>query len=153
MLAVAGMLFLSACGAKGAEGTGVEAKDFWTRAALKDGNGAAYMILQNHTSEDVALIGASSDAAMAVEIHLSAVDAAGTMQMTKQESVTVPANGELELKPGSYHVMMMGLKQDLKAGDKISLTLHFKNYEDITLTVPVQDAANMGGSGMDGQMP
>ncbi len=44
----------------------------------------------------------------------------------------------------------IGLKQDLNVGDNITLTLHFKNYEDITLTVPVQDAADMGAPGMDG---
>ncbi len=60
----------------------------------------------------------------------------------------------MELKPGGYHVMLIGLKQELKAGDEISLTLHFKNHADLTLTVPVNDAAQMGGSGMDGhQMP
>jgi copper(I)-binding protein len=50
-------------------------------------------------------------------------------------------------------VMLIGLKQDLKAGDKISLTLQFGNHEDITLTIPVMDAEGMGGSGMDGHMP
>ncbi|MDP2777746.1 MAG: hypothetical protein Q8O48_08870 [Anaerolineales bacterium] len=46
--------------------------------------------------------------------------------------------------------MAIGLKQNLNMGDNRTLTLHFKNYEDINLTVPVQDAADMGGSGTDG---
>jgi hypothetical protein len=75
------------------------------------------------------------------------------MEMIQQESIALPADGEVELKPGSYHVMLIGLKQDLKAGDEFSLTLHFTNHEDITLTIPVMDSANMGGSGMDGHMP
>jgi copper(I)-binding protein len=53
----------------------------------------------------------------------------------------------------SQAVITFGLKQDLKAGDEITLTPHFKNHEDITLTIPVLEAENMGGSGMDGQMP
>jgi periplasmic copper chaperone A len=161
MLVLVGTLLLSACGGavtdannhKEAAGTGIEAHDPWARAALKEGNGAAYLLLHNHSTEDDALVGVSSEVATAVEIHLSQMKADGTMEMIKQESVALPADGEVELKPGSYHIMLIGLKQDLKVGDEISLTLHFKNHKDITLIVPVLDAANMGGSGMDGQMP
>lgn len=143
----AGMLLLSACGPKG---EGVQAEKFWMRTGLKDGNSAAYMMLTNFTDQDVALIGASSDVASAVEIHLSSMDADGTMKMEQQESVAIPAGAALELKPGSYHVMFIGLNEDLAVGDEVTLTLHFDGYDDVTLTVPVQDAEEMGGSGMDG---
>jgi copper(I)-binding protein len=142
-----GMLLLSACGPKG---EGLQAGNFWMRSGLKDGNSAAYMMLTNFTDQDVALIGATSDVATAVEIHLSSMSADGTMQMAQQESVAIPAGKALELKPGSYHVMFIGLTKDLAVGDEITLTLHFDGYDDITLTVPVKDAADMGGSGMDG---
>jgi copper(I)-binding protein len=62
-------------------------------------------------------------------------------------------DAEVEFKPGSYHVMLIGLTRDLKAGDEIFLTLHFKTHEDILLKIPVLDAEGMGGSGMDGHMP
>jgi periplasmic copper chaperone A len=148
MFVLAGMLLLSACGApmSGA----VEAKDAWARTGMMGGNSAAYMMLVNGTAQDDELIGASSDAADAVEIHLSQMGADNVMQMIKQKSVQIPARKMLELKPGSYHVMMIGLKRDLNVGDSITLTLHFRNYGDVTLTVPVKDAADMGGSGMDG---
>ena len=144
---LSGMLLLSACGPKG---EGVQATDFWMRSGLKDGNSAAYMMVTNFTDADVALIGVSSDVASAVEVHLSSVGTDGTMQMAKQESVTIPAGAALELKPGSYHIMFIGLTRDLVAGDEITLTLHFDGYSDVTLTVPVKDAADMGGSGMEG---
>ena len=153
MLVLAGTLLLSACGAIGTEGTDIEAHDYWARAALKDGNGAAYMILHNHSTEDDELVGVSADVATAAEIHLSQMKADGTMEMIQQESIALPVDADMELKPGSYHVMLIGLKQDLKAGDEITLTLHFKNHEDITLTIPVLEAENMGGSGMDGHTP
>ena len=153
MLVLAETLLLSACGAIGTEGTDIEAHDYWARAALKDGNGAAYMILHNHSTEDDELVGVSADVATAAEIHLSQMKADGTMEMIQQESIALPVDADVELKPGSYHVMLIGLKQDLKAGDEITLTLHFKNHEDITLTIPVLEAENMGGSGMDGHMP
>ena len=157
---LAGALLLSACGggmaggdAEHMDGEGVEAHDYWARAAMAGGNSAAYMLLHNHGTEADALIGASSDVADAVEIHLSQMNANGTMEMIPQESIALPAEGDLELKPGSYHIMIIGLKQDLNVGDEITLTLHFKNHKDITLTIPVMEAQNMGGSGMDGHMP
>ena len=153
MLVLAGMLLLNACSTTGDEGTDIEAHDYWARAALKDGNGAAYMLIHNHTEADDELTGVSSDVATAAEIHLSQMSSDGTMQMIPQESISLPADADVELKPGGYHIMLIGLKQDLKAGDEITLTLHFKTHEDITLTIPVLDAANMGGSGMDGHTP
>jgi copper(I)-binding protein len=155
LMLILGTLLLTACAANDGHmaGTGIEAHDFWARSAMAGGNGAAYMLLHNHATSDDALVGASSDVAETVEIHLSQMKADGTMEMIQQESIALPADGEVELKPGSYHVMLIGLKQDLKAGDEFSLTLHFTNHEDITLTIPVMDSANMGGSGMDGHMP
>jgi len=145
-------LLLAACGMNMPDE--VSAMNFWARAGMKDGNSAAYMILQNGTNVDDELIGASSDAAQAVELHLSQMNADGTMEMIQQQSISLPAGGKTELKPGSYHIMLIGLTRDLKAGDEISLTLKFKNRADLTLTVPVKDAEGMGGGGMDGhQMP
>lgn len=146
-LILTGMLLLSACGSEGRE---VEAHDYWTRAALKDGNGVVYMLLHNHSSQADALVGVSSDAAQTGEIHLSQMNANGVMEMTQQESIPLPIDAEVELKPGGYHVMLIGLKQDLNVGDKIIVTLHFMHHADIVLTVPVLDPTNTGGPGMDG---
>jgi hypothetical protein len=145
---LAGMLLLSACGAP--MNDAVEAKDAWVRTGMAGGTSATYMMLSNGTAQDVELVGASSDVADAVEVHLSQMSADGVMQMIKQDAVVIPSKKLLELKPGSYHIMIIGLKQDLNVGDTITVTLHFNGYEDVTLTIPVQDAANMGGSGMDG---
>jgi copper(I)-binding protein len=142
------MLLLSACGAPMSDA--VEAKDAWVRTGMMGGNSAAYMMLVNGTGQDVELIGASSDAAEAVEVHLSQMGADNVMQMIKQDAVKIPSRRMLELKPGSYHIMLIGLKQDLTVDDSITIILHFNGYEDVTLTAPVKDASEMGGSGMDG---
>jgi copper(I)-binding protein len=151
LMLILGTLHLTACATSDDHmaGTDIEVHDAWARSAMKDDNGAAYMLLHNHSAKDDVLMGVSSDIAAATEIHLSQIKTDGTMKMIQQESIALPADGEVEFKPGSYHVMLVGLKQDLKTGDNITLTLHFKNHEDILLTVPVLDAANMGGSGID----
>lgn len=144
---LAGVLLLSAC----SEVSEIEAHEYWARAAMKGNNGAVYMQLHNHTENDDELLSVSSDVAEAVEIHESTVDANGVMQMNMLPSLPLAAAEELELKPGGMHVMLISLKEDLKVGDEITVTLHFKNHEDIVLAAPVEDAANMGGSGMDGR--
>lgn len=160
ILILAGGMLLTACGSTGDEhgqeeaaGTGVEAHDYWARVALKDGNGAVYLLLHNHSVGDDALVGVSAEVAAAAEMHLSKMNADGIMEMSQQELIALPADGEVELKPGGYHIMLVGLKQDLKVGDKISVVLHFEHHEDIRLDIPVLDAADMGGSGMDGHTP
>jgi copper(I)-binding protein len=135
-------LFLSACGAAGGD---IEVHEPWARAAMAGEISAAYMIVHNHSSSSDALIGASSDAADAVEIHLSQMGANGEMQMIPQESVPLAAGEEAVFQPGGLHIMLIGLKKDLKAGDTIQVTLHFKNHADITVDVPVQEMEGMDG--------
>ena len=55
--------------------------------------------------------------------------------------IPVYANTEFVFIPDGYHVMLIGLKQDLHVGDEIKVVLHFRDHEDITLTVPVGEAS------------
>jgi len=120
---------------------GIEARDYWLRASAAGENTAMYMLLQNHGSAVDELIGASSNVTDAVELHKTTMDANGMMQMSPVPSVVLDADAEVHFEPGGLHVMFIGLKQDLKVGDKIQVTLHFKNREDIVLTVPAQEEA------------
>ena len=136
--ALIGVLLLGACSAGG----DVEVHGVWARSTLAGGNGAVYMVVHNHSNVDDAILGASSDVADAVEIHLSEMDANGVMSMTRQESIALPVDTEVVFKPGGYHIMMVGLKKDLKVGDEIVVILNFQNHEDIVLKVPVMDMAD-----------
>jgi copper(I)-binding protein len=142
-------LLLSACGSVQEEESGVETHQPWARAAAKGENGVVYLILHNHTLNADELTGASTDVAESVEIHESKMDANGVMTMEAQSSVPLAPDAEIEFKPGGLHFMLVNLKQELKVGDKISLTLHFKNHEDISIAIPVMDASEMGGDNMD----
>lgn len=101
------------------------------------GTSAAYMTLVNTGSTPDALISAATDAAETVELHLSSMDN-GVMTMRPVENIEVPANGEVELKPGGLHVMLIGLKQNLEAGDMVTLTLTLENAGEVEIEAPVR---------------
>lgn len=100
--------------------------------------GAIFLTLTNIGTADDALLGASSDKATMTEIHESFVDEAdGTMQMRKVSDVVVPAGGNLELKPGGYHVMLIDLLAPLVEGETFDITLQLKNAGAVVVPVTV----------------
>jgi len=137
MLVALGTLLLGACAPTAKD---IEASEVWARTGMAGGNSAVYMMLVNGRSADDELLSASSDVAEAVELHESKMGANGEMQMIPQASISLEAGTKVEFKPGGLHVMLIGLKQDLKAGDEFELTLHFKDHADITLKVIVKEA-------------
>jgi periplasmic copper chaperone A len=122
------------------EDAGADAMAGMNHDAMNHGEGATsavYMTLVNPTGQADALIGAATDAAEIVELHLSSMDN-GIMRMRPVERIDVPANGQAELMPGGYHVMLIGLTRDLDAGDTIDLTLNFEQAGALELSVPVR---------------
>jgi len=111
--------------------------DAWIRAGIAGENSAAYMVINNATDQDEVLLNAASDVAEAVELHMSKMDDQGVMMMQQQENIPIAKGTTVELKQGGLHIMLIGLKQDLVAGESIQLTLTFQNTGDITLELPV----------------
>ena len=130
------ILLLTSCTAE----RGIEIHGAWMRPAAKGENGAVYFVIHNHSSEVDELIGLSSDIAAAAEMHESKMSG-DIMQMTPVESVPLEAFAEKEFSPGGLHIMLVDLKQDVGAGDEIEVILHFKNYQDIRIRVPVRETA------------
>jgi hypothetical protein len=60
------------------------------------------------------------------------------MSMRKVDSIPVPAGGTVDLVPGGYHVMLMGLRQPLADGAKVPLTLVFEKAGEIKIEVTVR---------------
>jgi len=128
--------------AQGAAGQ-ITADGVWIRNSAAGGNTAAYMTLKNGGAEDT-LVSATIAEANMVEIHETAAAANGMMEMRPlAQGLKIPANGSVELKPGSYHVMVMGLKQDLKTGSNVTLKLAFKSGKTLELIAPVQQGPGM----------
>jgi periplasmic copper chaperone A len=128
----------------------------WARATPAGAmTGAIYMTLANKTKEADRLTAASSDVATKVQIHEMAV-VNGIMKMRQLvDGLAIPAGGSVTLKPGGYHVMLIGLKKQLIAGQTLPLTLTFAKAGDISITVPIQAiGATQGGmGGMQGKKP
>jgi len=118
---------------------GMDVQEPWARSAQQENNGAVYFILSNRSGQSDELTGVSSAVAEAVEMHESTLNG-DMMQMHKLESVPLPANAEVTFAPGGLHIMLIGLKKDLKVGEEFEITLHFKNHADILIQVPVSDA-------------
>lgn len=136
MVTTMAVLLLGACAPAA---TDIEASNVWARTGMADGTSAVYLILVNGTTADDELLSASSDIAAAVEIHKSQLGPNGEMQMIPQESVPLAAGAKVVFKPGGLHVMLIGLKQELKVGDQFEVTLHFKNHADIILKVIIKE--------------
>lgn len=112
--------------------------------------GAAFMSIANSGARDCALTGVTSDVAEKVELHTHK-DEGGVMKMMAVDSIPVPAGATHELARGADHIMMMGLKQPLKDGDHVVLTLDFGDCGSVPLDVAVDNRAGMDqpmGGGM-----
>lgn len=89
---------------------------------------------------DVRLTGARSPVASAVEVHEMKIDN-GIMRMRPAGELSIKAGQSIELKSGGYHLMMLGLKQQIKAGETVALTLELKAPDGSVSEVAVKAVA------------
>ena len=124
-----------------ASAAGVKVEDGWARATVEGMKmGGAFMKIHNDEAQKDFLVGGSSPVADRVEVHTHINDN-GVMRMREVKGgIPLEAKGVTELKPGSYHVMFMGLKKPLKEGEKVPVTLKFKNAKPQTVELEVKTA-------------
>lgn len=123
-------------------GADVEIDGAYARASIPNvPNSAAFFVIKNNSDKDIAITGANSDIAEKNELHTH-IKENQMLKMMKIEKLVVPAKSSLELKSGGDHVMLMGLKKELKAGDEISLELSFSDGDKKSIKVPVKDLAS-----------
>jgi periplasmic copper chaperone A len=103
-------------------------------------NCGVFLKIANSAADGDVLVGAKADVAESAGLHTVVKDDQGNMKMTPVESIPVPPSGSVELKPGSLHIMLMKLNQDLKTGDVFPLTLKYQNAGDMPVQVKVQPA-------------
>ncbi|MGI9274912.1 MAG: copper chaperone PCu(A)C [Endozoicomonas sp.] len=143
LLALLGGVLLSACSGdpeemKSHDGgmakrNGIELIEATARATTPGmSTSAAYMIIRNTGREVLQLEALESPVANRTELHTTVMQD-GAMKMQQVEDFQVKPGEEAVLKPGGYHVMLMGLKKAIAAGDKVPVTLTFTNGNNITV--------------------
>jgi len=128
----------------------------WSRATPSGAKaGAGYLTIANKGSAPDRLIGGSSDVAGKVEIHEMTMRN-GVMKMRPLDKGLEIAPGKtVKLAPSGYHVMLMDLKNQLKQGDKLPITLEFEKAGKVTISFDVEGVGAQGrdgDSGMGGKM-
>ncbi len=115
----------------------IVASDAWARPTLKGTRtGAVYLMLSNHGSASDRLIGVSTPVAERAEVHED-VTANGVMSMKPVPELALPAGASTAIEPGRYHIMLMGMKKTLAAGDTFPITLTFASTPPLEVSVSV----------------
>ena len=97
---------------------------------------AGYFSITNHGKTDDKLVTVTSPISGAVEIH-NHIEEDGVMKMRQVDGITLKAGETVELKPGSYHLMMFKANLAEDQSD-VSLTLNYENAPPVTMIVPVE---------------
>lgn len=101
--------------------------DPWVRSAPSNAPAlGAFMQIANHSDNDVKLLSANVDGYQRVELHRT-MPKKGVMQMIKQDFIPIPAHGKRILKPGSWHIMLIGPKSVPNTGESVRINLVFDN--------------------------
>lgn len=99
--------------------------------------GAFYFTITNNGEETDRLVEVETDMADIVEIHNTEMDD-GVMKMAPQHDGVEIAPGEsIVFEPGSYHVMLIDLRESMLDGEEFTATLHFEKAGEVEITVPI----------------
>jgi len=117
----------------------VTVADAWVRTTVaQQTTTAAYMTITS--AHGGKLVEASSPVAASAEVHEMKM-AGDMMKMRAVDALPLPAGKPVELKPSGYHMMLMGLKAPLKAGDVVPIKLVVEDAKGKRQTVEVEAAA------------
>jgi len=138
MKSVIQSLFVAAALLSAAAHAQVTVKDAWVRATVPQQK-ATGAFMQLNAAKDSKLVAASSPVTPVVEVHEMTMQDS-VMKMRQIPGLDLPAGKTVELKPGGYHVMLMDLKQPMKEGDTVPLTLVFEGKDGKRESVEVKAA-------------
>ena len=144
-----GLICIFSIPAWAAETGAIQLEEPWARESppmVK--TGAAYMTLVNTGAETDRLLSAFGDVAETIELHTHLLEN-NVMKMRKVDAIEVAPGEPTALKPGGLHVMLIGLKKPLVAGQTFPLTLKFEKAGEVPVQVMVRgkDAATQPSSG------
>lgn len=122
-----------------AQSPAVKVGDPWVRATVAPQK-ATGAFMELTAAKPVKVVAVSSPVAAMVEVHEMKMED-GVMKMRAVDALPLPAGQAVALKPGSYHVMLMGLKAPIKAGETVPLTLTVEGEDGKRTAVEIKALA------------
>ena len=111
----------------------------WSRATPSGAKVAGgYLTIENKGTSPDRLTGATCDIAGKVEVHEMAMNNGVMTMRPLGKGLTIEPGKTVKLAPGGYHLMLMNLKNPLKQGEQVPLTLEFERSGKVTLSLDVQ---------------
>jgi len=149
-LSVGVCLAVSAASAADYKAGSLDISDPWSRATPKGASIAAgYMTIKNSGSNPDRLVEGSSDIAAKFEVHDMKMENGIAKMRPVKGGLEIKPGETVELKPGSFHVMFVGLKKPLSAGEHFKATLVFEKAGPVSVDYDVRGM----GAGSGGSMP
>lgn len=138
-------LVASAAIAQGQPARSISIQHPWSReTAVGQAAGGGFMTVTNSGLDDDRLVSGSSPVAADVQLHTMTMDG-GVMRMRQvTNGITVPSKGSVALRPGSFHLMFIGLKRPLRQGERFPVTLQFQRAGRVTVQFAVQPVGSAG---------
>lgn len=141
LLFIAGLMLSVACSKQETDGKKINEESDVLRERVRPGasggTSAAYFIYTNSLDKADTLLTVKADFAEMVQVHESYKTEGGMMGMREQKEVIIQPGEELRFKQGGLHIMLMGLNQELQAGDSVVVRLGFSEAGEVVRGLPV----------------
>ncbi|WP_165383924.1 copper chaperone PCu(A)C [Pseudidiomarina tainanensis] len=116
----------------------VEISNPWVKESIPGTeNGAGYFTITNTGSSVISIVGATTAASRAVEVHQH-VMRDGMMRMRRVPELTLEPSATVVFQPGGYHLMLFGVKNAFKPGDQVEFTLQFSDGDSVSFDAEVR---------------
>lgn len=113
----------------------VKVEGAWARPTVPGQQaGGGYLSVISATADRI--VGGSTPVAQRFELHTMSMKG-DVMEMRQLDAIDLPAGTKVELKPGGLHVMFMGLKEPLKVGSKVPVTLKLEKSGEMKVEFDV----------------
>lgn len=124
--------------------------DPYASPAPENGTAGAFLTVRGGAEPDTLVAVRSADVAQ-IELHRTETEAGLRTMREVEGGLPVPARGSVELRPGSYHLMLIGLRRDLAPGDTLDAEVEFARAGAVPVRVPVRspDAFPAGAPSTD----
>jgi len=142
-LAVTSMFMAAPIFAAGTAADDISVSDAYVRLAPPgQAVTGAFMTFKNAGDKDHKVVKADNTASKVTELHTH-TNEGGMMKMRQVKDIEIKAKGETALKPGGLHIMLIDLKQTLKEGENVAMTITFEDGSSKKLEAPIKKPQDM----------